>query len=200
MPYALKTLGDCLQSLADRHDAGTLPTSSSTISYWTRLINKAQNYCADRLRLLKTTTLTTVSGVIDFPDDFMVISNVVDSDNRSWSLIPSDESENAFGTVYWITGNQVDGFTLNIPSGTDYAFTVYYSFRPAEMSANADVCVITDIEAVVSRAYGMLRMAETDPLEDADKSFGECDRRLSEIEMQKNSNEGGMSFTLQENA
>lgn len=200
MAYTVKTLANCLQSLADRHDAGVLPTSSSITTYWTRLLNNAQNYCADRLRLVKSTSLTTVSGVIAFPDDFMVIQNVVDADDRSWSLIASDESENAAGTVYWITGNQVDGFTLNIPSGTDYTFTVYYAFRPAEMVSNSDECIIPDIEAVVARAYAMLRMAETDPLEDADKSFGECDRRLSEIEMQKSSNEGGVAFTLQDNA
>ena len=80
MAYTKKTLADLLQGIADRHDSGVLPTSSADLSFWTRLLNKGQAYCADRLRLEKNTSLTTVSGTIALPDDFLVINRVFDDD------------------------------------------------------------------------------------------------------------------------
>lgn len=200
MPFTPKTLADCKQSLADRHEAGTLPTDSSTLSYWVRLLNRAKDYCADRLKLTTSTSLTTVSGVIALPDDFMQIVDVVDAYDIHWALIPKEDSDAAEGQYFWITGDQDSRFSLNIPAGDDQTFTVYYAFRPADMSADADECPIPDTEAVVARAYGMLRMAEFDPAEDADKALGECDRRLDEIISQRNVNDGGQDFRLYENA
>ena len=200
MPFTPKTLADLKQSLADRHEAGDLPTDSTTLSYWTRLLNRAKDYCADRLKLTTSTTLTTVSGVIALPDDFMQDVLVVDSNDLTWSLIPKEDSDSAGPLQYWITGSQNGGFTLNTITGYDQTFTVYYAYRPVDMSADADECPIPDPEAVVARAYGMLRMAEFDPAEDADKSLGECDRRLDEIMAQRNVNDGGQNFKLYPNA
>jgi hypothetical protein len=198
--FSKKTLANLKQSLADRHDAGVLSTSSSVLSYWIRLLNAAQDYCADRIGFVKSASLTTSSGSVALPDDFLVMQNVVDSSDLSWSLIASDQSDSAYGQAYWITGNQADGFTFNVPSGMDGTFTVYYSYRPENMVSDSDICIIPDPEAVVARAYGMLRIAETDPLEDAGTSIAECDRRLNEIIFQRNLNDGGAGFTLQNNA
>jgi hypothetical protein len=68
------------------------------------------------------------------------------------------------------------------------------------MSSDSDECIIPDPEAVVARAYGMLRKAETDPLGDMQDSFNECERRLDEIIYQRNLNDGAVGFTLQMNA
>lgn len=198
MAFAVKTLSDLKQSLADRHDAGTLPTDSTILSYWTRLLNRAKDYCSDRLKLTKKTSLTTSSGVIVFPDDYILCNAVVDSDNLYWRLISKEDSVGASGNVYWVTGDQDNRFSLNIPDSANKTFTVYYTFRPADMSVDADECVIPDIEAVVARAYAMLRLAEFDPAEDADKAFGECERRLDEIIYQRNLNDGGNTLLSSE--
>lgn len=201
MPFTVKTLADLKQSIADRHEAGTLPTDSSTLAYWVRLLNRAKDYCADRLKLTTSTSLTTVSGVIALPDNFMQIVDVVDGNEIHWVPVAKENSSTAAGQFFWITGDQDSRFSLNIPTDfSDTTFTVYYAFRPADMSADADECVIPDTEAVVARAYGMLRMAEFDPAEDADKALGECDRRLDEIVSQRNSNDGGQDFKLYANA
>lgn len=200
MAFTVKTLANLKQSLADRHEAGTLPTDSSTLAYWIRLLNRAKDYCADKLTLTKSTSLTTSSGSIVLPDDFVSIVAVVDANDLTWTLVPKEDSGSVGPLAYWITGDQDNRFTLNTIPGYDQTFTVYYAYRPADMSSDSDECVIPDSEAVVARAYGMLRMAEFDPAEDADKSLAECDRRLDEIIYQRNINDGPQGMTLQSNA
>ncbi len=113
------------------------------------------------------------------------------------AVYPNDENYQE-RSVYWISGNHTDGFTLN--TKTDDTFTVYYAFRPEDMDTDADICVIPDPEAVVAHAYAFLRKSETDPLEDADKSLQECDSRLAEIISAKRINENFGGFDLMENA
>lgn len=194
MAYALKTLADLKQSMADRHDSGVLPTSSVTLSFWTRLLNRGQVYCSDRLRLEKETSLTTSSGVIALPDDFIMLLKIYDGDKNELYQVDKDDQYAQTGQVYWITGNQTDGFNLNTPS--DKTYTVFYSFRPSELSSDSDVCVIPDPEAVVAYAYGMLRKSETDPIEDADESLAECDSRLAEIQSVQNINDNFTGLTI----
>jgi hypothetical protein len=196
MAYTKKTLAYLKQSLADRHEnEGTLPTSTATLAFWTRLLNKGINYCADKLRLEKATSLTTVSGTIALPDDFIVANRIFDASHNELSQIDPSEG-NPTGYVYWIKGNQTDGFTLNTPS--DKTYTVYYSFRPSELSADVDVCLIPDPEAPVAYAYAMLRKTESDPFEDADAALAEVDSRLREMQSASNLNINSMSFSLPE--
>lgn len=122
----------------------------------------------------------------------------MDSNDLTWTLVTKEKADTAVAGQYWITGDQDNRFSLN--TTTDQTFTVFYTYRPGDMSADADECVIPDSEAVVARAYGMLRMAEFDPAEDADKAIFECDRRLDEIISQRNINDGEQGFTLQQNA
>ena len=194
MPYTKKTLADLKQSLADRHDAGVLPTSSVTLSYWTRMLNRGIAYCTDKLRLMKSTSLTTSSGTIALPDDFLVINRVFDAQNNELSQVAQDDNAMQTGWVYWISGNHTDGFALNTP--TDATYTVEYSFKPAELSSDNDVCIIPDPEAVVAYAYAFLRRAETDPIGDADKALQECDSRLVEIQDTYSINNNFQGFVL----
>ena len=192
-PYIKKTLTGCLQALADRHESsGVIPASSAVTSLWTRLLNRGVNYCADKLRLTKSTTLTTTSGSVAFPVDFLVRDSVFVDSQEYLQVDPSDETQHV-GLTYWITGNQTDGFTLNVP--TDNTFTVSYSFKPTEMVSGTDVCVIPDIEAPVSFAYSLLRKKESDPFEDADKALQECDSRLKELQSQVAINSNSIGFT-----
>lgn len=180
MAYTKKTLLDLKQSLADRHDSGVLPTASDTLTYWTRLLNRGQAYCADKLRMTKEATLTTSSGTIALPDDFILVDGVFNG-TQEYSQIPqTDVLSQSTPLIYWITGNHTDGFYLNSPA--DEELTVKYAFRPAEMVNNTDVCIIPDPEAVVAYAYAMLRKSETDPIGDAEAALQECDARLSEIQ------------------
>lgn len=196
--YAKKTLANLQQSLADKISAGVVPNSSAKISYWNRMLNEGQNYCADILRLSKSTSLTTVSGTIALPDDFLLINEVINSSENKLKQINKEDAATAGGGYYWISGNHFDGWALN--TADDETYTVWYVFKPAEMSATSDLCIIPDPVAVVCYAYSKLRMAQTDPLEDADKEMGECNRRLDEVLSSNSVNEGGIQFKLEPNA
>lgn len=191
MAYTVKTLTELHNSLADRHDSGITPTSSATLAYWTRLLNRAVAYCADKMRMVKSKDYTTSSGTIALDADFLTIAMVFEDELE---LIQVDQEyipAQVAGT-YWIEGNHFDGFTLNTTE--DKTYTVVYSFRPEDMVNGTDKCIIPDPEAVVARAYGMLRRAETDPLEDADSALQECDDRLSEVQSAQNTNENFIGF------
>lgn len=194
MPFTLKTLADLQQSLADRHDNGTVPANTTILARYTRLLNRGVDYCADRIRLEKETTVTTVSGVGDLPDDFMVINAVFDSSDNEYFMIAVGDVSSRVGRAYWITGNQTDGFVLN--ATTDDTFTVQYAFRPAPLVNTTDICVIPDIEAPVAYAYAMLRKGESDPFEDADSSLQECDARIREINSANAINTDSLGFEI----
>ena len=197
MAYIKKTLADLKQSLADRHDSGVLPTSSSILSFWTRLLNRGLAYCSDRLRLIKSASLTISGGTVAFPDDFITIERVVDSDDNILFQIPQEQSNSANNSdkVFWIKGDFSSGFTLNIP--VDATYIVYYSFRPAELINDSDICIIPDPEAVVSFAYALLRQSETDPLGDVSSSYSESETRLNKLKDDARENEQQLGFSLQ---
>lgn len=192
MAYAKKTLADLKQSLADRHDSGTLPSDADTLNFWTRLLNKGQAYCADKLRLLKSTTLTTSSGSVSLPDDFLTISRVWNSSNNELAPVDQEDLAAHVAGTFWITGNHFDDFKLNTTE--DKTYTVEYSFRPSEMVQNTDECIIPDPEAVVAHAYSMLRKSETDPIEDSAESMQECNDRLNEMISASNVNNNFTGF------
>ena len=190
MAFTPKTLTDCHQRLADRHDNGTIPTSSVILAKYTRFLNDGVAYCADKLRLTKTASLTTSSGSVALPDDFLIRDSVFVDDQEYTLVDPSGSHE---GFVYWITGNQTDGFTLNVPD--DDTFTVTYGFKPAEMVNLTDKCIIPDYLAPVAYAYSFIRASESDPFEDADKALQECDTRLNEIISQSSINNNAIKFS-----
>jgi hypothetical protein len=198
MPYAKKTLADLKQYLADKYSAGVVPSDVTKLAYWVRRLNEGVNYCAERLDLVKSTSLTTVSGTIALPDDFVSVKDVVSPDETHLSQISKEFAANATGTVYWITGNHLDGFALNTTEDTTY--TVFYSFRPPELSADSDVCIIPDPLAPVCYAYSKIRMSESDPLEDAQSALDECDERMDKIVGDQSLNDGGIRITIQQNA
>ena len=193
MPFTKKTLQDCLQGIADRHESnGVIPSSSAITSFWTRVLNRGVAYCADRLRLTKSTSLTTVSGTIALPDDFIIATDVFTASEEPLVRVDPDNLVAHTNGTFWITGNQTDGFFLNTTE--DATYTVKYSFKPVEMSATSDKCIIPDIEAVVAYAYGLIRRTESDPFEDAETAIRECDTRLAEIQSQSSINSNSINF------
>lgn len=192
MTYTQATLATLKQSLADRHDSGVLPTSSATLTFWTRLLNRGIEYCADRLRLEKSKDYTTSGGTIALDDDFLIVNKVYKGDVLQYQ-VDKDTKEHQVEGTFWITGNHTDGFSLN--TYEDDTYTVYYSFRPSPLVNDSDVCIIPDPEAVVAYAYGMLRKSETDPIEDADAALQECDSRLLEVQSANNINSNFTGFT-----
>jgi hypothetical protein len=193
MAYTLLTLADIKQSVADRHDNGVVPTNSTVLARYVRLINRGIAYCADKLRISKPVTLAVTSGVADLPDDFILANSVFIGLVECLKVDPEDSAVH-FGPVYWITGNQTDGFVLNTP--TDGSYVVNYAFRPSPLSSNTDICIIPDIEAVSAYAYAMLRKGESDPFEDADKSLQECDSRIREMASANAINSDAIGFTM----
>lgn len=195
MAFTKKTLADLLQSLADRHDSGVVPTDSTTLTFWTRLLNKGVAYCADNLKIKKSKDYTTSSGTIALDDDFLLIDRVFKG-NVEYSQISSEDVPYQSGNVFWLTGNQTSGFALNTPE--DDTYTVHYSYKPAELVSNSDVCIIPDPEAVVAYAYSFLRRSETDPIGDADVALKECDSRLLEMQSAHTLNDSVIGFSLQD--
>jgi len=197
MPYTKPTLADLKVSLADRHDSGTLPTDSATLSKWTRLFNRGVNYCINKLKITKSTSLTTSSGTIALPDDFISIVDVVNASNQYLIQLAPQDSEGATSgdLVFWITGDFASGFYLNTTN--DETYTVYYSYRAVPMSSDSDTCPFPDEEAVVAYAYGQLRKSESDPFEDSTNALAECDARLKEIEGDFSNNEKPLRFSVQ---
>ncbi len=200
MSYSNPTLSDLKISLSDRHDSGDLPTDSATLSLWTRLFNRAVEYCITRLGISKSTTLTTVSGTIALPDDFVSIEKVLDSADNEYSLIGLDESDasSTGDKVFWVSGDFASGFYLNSPD--DEALTVYYTYRPSPMVNDTDTCPFPDEEAIVAYSYGMLRKSESDPFDDANMALAEAEERLQEISSQYTQNEGQLAIKLPNNA
>lgn len=208
MAYTKPTLADLQQSLADKIAAGVVAASSTTLAYWTRMLNDGQKYCADRLKLTKSASKTTTGatsttgGSVAVGDDFISVDKVVDSDGIELTQVsPEDAAQHisSGGSVFWITGNQTDDYYLNTPSNATY--TIWYVYHIAKMVNTTDECIIPDPVAVVCYAYSKLRMAQTDPLEDADKEMAECNRRMDSIVSSRVINdEGGMRMKLSPNA
>lgn len=199
MAYAKKTLADLKQSIADKHDSGTLPTDSATLTYWTRLINEGQAYCAGKLRFVKSTSLTTTSNTAALPTDFEMAHKAITSGGVSLYQLSEQESvEAGSGLVFWISGDHASGFTFN--AGTNGTYTFYYTYHPSPLSSDSDTCIIPDPEAVALYAYAKLRMAETDPLGDADRSMNEANRRIAEMSDKLSENEGDIGFYINEPA
>jgi hypothetical protein len=196
--FTKPTLADLKQSLADRKTSGKLPADSATLSLWIRTFNRAVRYCIEKLRISKSTSLTTTSGTVALPDDFMFIDRIYNSGETEFSQITKEKSVGASGCYYWVTGDSVNGYYLNVPD--DDTFTVYYTYKPVKMSADADVCPFPDEEAIVAYAYGMIRKSESDPFEDSGSALAECDNRLKEIGSQELLNNGGNQFSLMHNA
>lgn len=207
MAYTKPTLADLQQSLADKIAAGVLPSSSTTLAYWTRMLNDGQKYCADYLRLTKSASKTTAGatsttgGTIAIGDDFISVDKVIDSDGIELTQVsPEDSAQHisSGGSVFWITGDQLNDFYLNTPSNATY--TIWYVYHIAKMVNTTDECIIADPVAVVCYAYSKLRMAQTDPLEDADKEMAECNRRLNNITSDRIKNDEPLRMKLQPNA
>lgn len=195
MAYAKAKLSDLKQSLADRHDGGTLPTDTPTLSLWTRHFNRGQEYCANELELKKSTSVVTSGGTGALPTDFKTILDVYDSgDNLMVQVSPDDIGSQASGT-YWITGDHNSGFTLNVID--DDTYTVKYVFLPAPLVNESDECIISDPEAVVAYAYSMVRKSETDPIGDAQEAMIECNTRLKRVKSDYDNNNANTEMSME---
>jgi len=195
--YSKSTLLNLKQSLADRHNSGTLPVKSATLVLWTRLLNRGLDYCGRKLNLIGKTSLTTVGGIIALPTDFKSIFKVF-IDNTELSQVGQDDLNKQTATVYWITGDHHNGLLLNTLN--DDTYDVEYYLYPEPMIDDSDICIISDGEAVVAYAYAMLRKSESDPFEDADSSLQECDARLIEMSSDQMGNNANIDFSLEQGA
>lgn len=190
--YTKLTLADCKQSLADRLTNGIVPTLASTTNLWVRLLNRGLWYVSDKIRISKSVTLTPVSGTVALPDDFILVNKVF-YDTTEQTLVDQDDLDKHTGNVYWISGDQFNGFYFNAPE--DKAYTVSYVYRPDKMVSDSDVCVVPDIEAIVAYAYSKKRKSESDPFGDAAEAMAECDARIKEMTSQNAINSDGINFT-----
>jgi len=110
---------------------------------------------------LKKDDLTLSSGTASLPTDYNPIWHLKDArivnsstgDDYIFTPVPVEDrdSYDTDNHVYWITQSTTAGtFTFNTPTQTG-TVTIYYYSIPTDLSADANVCVIPDGEAV---AYG----------------------------------------------
>jgi len=194
MAYSKAKLSDLKQSLADRHDGGTLPTDTPTLTLWTRIFNRGQEYCADILSLKKSVSVTTSSNVGALPDDFKSVSDVYDSGDNLMVMVSPDDIKYQVGGTYWITGDHDTGFSINVYS--EDTVTVKYTYFPAPLVNDTDECIIDDPEAVVAYAYSMIRKSETDPIGDAQEAMIECNQRLKNVKSDYDNNNANSEMAL----
>ena len=196
MAYAKSTFEDLLLSLSYRYgESSTPPSGIENRKYW---LNRGVNYVLDRLKPVQTDTITVASGVCDLTSgagttlDFRSFVSLLDSNNHSIQIVSPDQYAHAEGNVCSITGNHTSGFTLNVK--TDGTYTLWYRFYPSDMTADGDVCIVSDPEAVVAFAYAQIRRSETDPLGDVDKNLQECEDRINNMAEELSRNEGALTF------
>lgn len=179
MSYSKTTFSNLQLSLAYRYGENAIPSSgTSNRNFW---LNKAVQYMTDKLGLKKSATVTVSSGTGSLPTDYKDPVQVINSNDVEYKRVNQElyNDYSSSDTVYCITGNHKDGWTLKVPSDGDY--TVYYHFFPEDMSDDSDICIIPDGEAVVAYAYAMLRKSETDPLGDAGDALAEAEQRLTDM-------------------
>ena len=194
MPYTKPTFVDLQLSFADRYGAGST-AELSNLTQVKRFLNRGVAYAVRKLKLTLTQTVIVTGGVGTLPIDFQGVYKVFINDAEVQQLNGDNDPQ---GYGYWIDGNQLSGFTLNSKNDGDYS--VVYTFLPAKMVNDTDVCIIPDEEAISAYAYGMIRKSETDPLNDADKALAECNSRLSELIDIQDLNSQPQGFSLPNNA
>lgn len=200
MAYTKKKLSDCIQLLADLHDAGKVPTGTTQKSLWIRHINAGINYCASRIGVKTSGNFTTVSGSVALPDSFVSVDMVFLSSGIELKKLAHKEAIGVTGNYYYISGDYFNGYNLVILTGTDDTITMFYKFRVEEISADSDICKIPDFEAPVFYAYSRLRDSETDPIEDSKKYMGLCEDRIKQMKSDKEENELDFVIKIQQNA
>jgi len=126
-----------------------------------RNINNAVNDILNKYNFswnLKTADLTVVNGVADMPADWNPKWGIADAritasaqlDDSVFTQISIYDRDNysADEYVYWLTVDVANNKTIFNTISDDCTVTIYYNFIPADMSDDADVCVVPDIEAV----------------------------------------------------
>jgi len=196
MAYAKATLGDLLLSLSYRYGESSTPSSGiENRKYW---LNQGVNYIVDQLRPVQVDTITVASGTCDLSSstgstlDFRAFVKLLDSNNYSIELLSPEDYAHASGNVCSITGNHTSGFTLNVK--TDGTYTLWYRFYPSPMSADGDICIVSDPEAVVAFAYAQIRRSETDPLGDVQRNLDEVQDRIDNMAEEIARNEGALTI------
>lgn len=156
---------------------------------------------------ITATNLTLSSGTADFPADYNPkwdidarISNSSVADDNIFNQITIRDRD-AFDTssyAFWRTYNTSTSrhaFNTKIQSGT---VTLYYHFWPTDLSADADVCIIPDWEAVAYLAaakmfvgdernvqlkadYEQEASSRIQALYQADMTFGPMDKVMSPV-------------------
>jgi hypothetical protein len=107
---------------------------------------------------LTTTDLTLTAGVATLPANYnskwgiydaRLINATVDDDNIFTLISIADRDKyNDTDYVYWLTTNSTTGrqeFNTPLQTGT---VTIYYYFVPADLTADDNVCIVPDVEAV----------------------------------------------------
>jgi len=109
---------------------------------------------------LTSATLALSAGTADLPTNYNPKFRIYDArivgantaDDVRFSEIPIEDRDNFQNTsVYWITYNTTTSkYVFNTPTQTG-SIVIFYYFIPTDLSADGDVCIVPDGEAV---AYG----------------------------------------------
>ena len=111
---------------------------------------------------IKSGTVTLSSGSGDLPSDYNPrwgiedarVVNTGNVDDVIFTQIPISfrDSYGSSDPKFWITYNTTTSKYVFNSTYDDATVTVYYHFIPSDLSADNDVCIIPDIEAVAKLA------------------------------------------------
>lgn len=135
-----------------------------------------------------TQTLTLVAGVDNLNSDFNYAwgideGNAVNSDGVPLTRISSKDKYKYSDEdlVYWITWdntNKIYVFNSKVQSGN---IDIVYHFIPTDMSADGDVCLIPDGEAIALKAASKHFLGEDQDEKLKDLYEKEADKRLNRL-------------------
>jgi hypothetical protein len=136
--------------------------------------------------LIKKTTITVASGVANLPSDynpqyglFAAYSQTGTANDKSYERVDVRELDNFSSSdrVYYISYNSTTNYYV-FNGNNDETVTIYYYYIPAELSADADVCVVPDDSAVVYLATAKWWLAKERDEANYDRFYGKYAERL----------------------
>lgn len=127
----------------------------------------------------QTVSLTNGAGTL--PADYREggVIDVNDGTNTYQKIDPTEALKYDTGSyVYWVTGNNVDGFTLNT-NQTPTSLTVSYATKSTEL-ATSETCPIPLSEPVVKGALVYIRKSEN-PMAETTAEEAEYEKSLLKL-------------------
>jgi len=140
---------------------------------------------------LKTATLTVSSGTADLPTDYnpsfgldyAVYEVSGDANDKPYIRVDVRDLDlySSSDRVYAITYSDTSDVYVFTSNQTTDTVKIYYHYLPAELSADADVCIVPDPMAVTYLAAAMWWLAKERDEDNYDRFYAKYSERLAKM-------------------